>query len=105
MPLPYFGFGTANFAEDGRRMRRVTDEANAIFADMFTLARPGMISTFARRNWAKQSGGQDKLADPPALRALKSEVPGNPAAAREVYRVDRDICDTKRWPRPYSHGE
>lgn len=86
VPMPYFGFGTADIAEDGRRIRRLTDKANAIFSDMFTLARPGIVSTFARRNWAKQSS-QEKLADPPALRALKSEVPGDPVAAREVYRV------------------
>jgi hypothetical protein len=85
--MPYFSFGTKDIGADGRRMKRLANQANAILSDMFSLAKPSLVGDFARRNWAKQSGGQDRLKDPPALRALKSQVPGDPAAAREVFDV------------------
>ena len=84
--LPYFGFSGDDIAEDARRIRRLSDKAHAIFGDCFTLARPAMVSDFARRNWQKQ-GGDDGSQNPPALQALENEVPGDPASAREVYRL------------------
>ncbi|MFH1614835.1 MAG: hypothetical protein ABIG61_07115 [Planctomycetota bacterium] len=84
--LPYFGFSGNNIIADARRVRRLTDQAGAIFSDMFTLARPAMVSTFARRNWEKQSG-QEGMQNPPALKALQNEVQGDCNVAKEVYRV------------------
>lgn len=80
MPMPYFGFSGSNIADDARRVRRLTDQANAIFSDLLTLARPELVSVFARRN-TEQGGGKK------ALEALKNEVPGDIETAREVYRV------------------
>ncbi len=87
MPMPYFGFSGNDIVEDAKRLYKIIKQTNAIFSDMFTLARPAMVSTFARRNWAKQSGGQDKLPDPPALKALRNEVTGNPIVAKEIYGI------------------
>ena len=53
---------------------------------MFTIARSAVVSSLARRNWKKQSG-QEGLEDPPVLKALQNELPGDPDAAREVYRL------------------
>lgn len=80
MPMPYFGFSGNNIADDARRIRRLTDQANAIFSDLMTLARPEIVSVFARRN-KEQGGGEE------ALKTLKNEVPGDIEAARKVYRV------------------
>jgi hypothetical protein len=89
--MAYFGFGTTEIGADGRRIRRITDQAHAIFSDMFTLARPAMVSTFARRNWQKQGGDR-------APKALGSEVPGDSAAAREVYGVDPKAATPQTKP-------
>ena len=91
MPMPYFGFSGTNIAEDARRIKRLTDQTDAVFSDMFTLARPEIISTFAKRNW-KQSAVNKEMAkegtseeDLPAYQAFKNEVPGDIEAAREIY--------------------
>ena len=80
MPMCYFGFSGNDIAQDARRIRRLTDQANAIFSDLLSLARPGIIASFARRN-LKQGNGEI------ALKTLQNEVPGDLEAAREIYRV------------------
>ena len=92
VPMPYFGFSGSDIAEDARRMKRLTDKTNAVFSDMFTLARPRIISSFAHKNW-KQSWANVELQkkkglreeDLPAYQAFKNEVPGDLEAAKEIY--------------------
>ena len=84
--MPYFGFSGSDIAEDARRVKKLTDKANAIFADCLTLARPEMMATFARNNWQKQGGAaRHPGEEAPALRALRNQAPGNIEAAREIY--------------------
>ena len=92
IPMPYFGFSGNNIAEDARRIKRLTNQTDAVFSDMFTLANPKFISSFAQKNW-KQSWANVKLQkekglseeDLPAYQAFKNEVPGDLEAAREIY--------------------
>ena len=84
--LSYFGFSGSDIAEDARRVRRICDEAGAIFADFFSLADTETIAAGARRYVGLQKPGE-AAHYPDAAEALANLRPGDPDAAREVYRL------------------
>ena len=84
--LPYLGFSGRDIVEDAHRIRRIADPVNAIYADFYTLVRPGIMAPSARRLVANQRP-EDVFYYPEARAALSNLRPGNLEAAREVYRL------------------
>ncbi len=101
--LCYFGFSGHPLRQDATRVRRVLQQGDAIFADMLTLARPALLSSFARAN-LKQSGHAGPPGpNHPAVAALAHELPGDLELAREMYNAPWAAVRRPRHSPP--HGE